>query len=226
MARTRFPKTKPLSKTFPLHRDKTYQSLTVEQQKFVYNIFLKPVTNWTNVQCYLDATTRNIKKSTANTYTSELLKTPKIIHCIKLLKLHYRRRLRLTPERILKEEASIALSRVGEFFDDNGYLICAPNKLPMHVQRAIKGFKRVRNDNTGIDRWEVELWDKGASLKRVQSLMGMNAPQQHKHKLGGSVAVEATIAPKVDLSGLSMDELQALKAIQEKLIPGTEEEEK
>ena len=137
MARTKYKKsdkTKDQKKHFPLWKDSIYQSLTVEHQNFVYNIFLQPLTGWKNYQCFQRATSRKIKKSTANTYTSELLKNPKIVHCIDKVKKHYRRQLRITPERILKEEASIAFSDIVEFFDDDGdavnFLACGTGAAP------------------------------------------------------------------------------------------------
>lgn len=211
--RRKYPKTKTSKKHFPLWQDRTYKSLSVEHQKFVYNIFLQPVTNWNNTQCYQDATTRTIKQSTAYTYASELLKNPKIKHCIEKVKKHYRRQLRITPERLLKEEAAIALSDIVEFFDDNGYLIEKPSKLPAHVRRAISGFRRVQIN--GVDRYEVTLWNKGDALKRLHAINGTNAAKQYN--IAGTVAVDATINTHIDLSELTDDELRQLKTIQSKI---------
>lgn len=200
---------------FPLYKDKIYNSLTPEQQKFVYNIFLQPVTNWSNTQCFQDATTRDIMQSTAYTYACELLKNPKIVHCVEKVKKHYRRQLRITPERILKEEASIAFSDVAKYFDENGYLIHNPAKLPSVIRRAISSVKRVSNNKTGQERYEVTLWNKGDSLSRLQKVMGMNSPTEHK--IAGDINTTTTVIHKIDLSSLSDYDISVLKDVQKKL---------
>ena len=118
-------------------------------------------------------------------------------------------------ERILKEEASIAFSDVAKYFDENGYLIRNPAKLPSVIRRAISSVKRVSNNKTGQERYEVTLWNKGDSLSRLQKVMGMNSPTEHK--IDGNMQVETTVVHRIDLSSLSEYDISVLKDVQKKL---------
>lgn len=193
MGRTTKPKPKqqPSSfRSFPLHDDPIFNELTAKQKKFVYNIFLQPITQWSNAQCYADAydfddydNLDEVHKNQCYSGASVNIRKPKISHCIAKIREAYHTELYTNADRILREEASIAYSDPAEFFDEDGYLILPIHKLPMQVRKSISGFEVIESPRTGITKYKVTLWNKGQSLGRLQSIAGMNAAQ--KHELSG-----------------------------------------
>lgn len=209
--------------SFPLAGNPLYLSLTPNQKRFVYNIFQKPITHWTNGRCYADAMGRPKATNSDNVEACRNLKKVKIQECIRLLKDAYSKSLHVTTERILEEESYIAYSDISEFFDKEDRLITNPTKLPEAARRAVSSF-REKYDSRGNIYYEVALWSKGNSLKRLQSILGMNSPQQFsvngKITHGGKVEHVMT----VDLSILKDKEIKYLDTIARKL--QTQEETK
>lgn len=203
MARTTKPKTikpktrKPLKKErvknslidksnygneFPLKDDPEFNELTYREKRFIYNIFLKPITNWSNGKAYSEAYD-NPNLNTSYVEASKLIKNPKISKFLDKIKEKYNTELYTSADKILKEEANIAYSDPGELFDENGDLILPINKLPERVRKSIKGFEVIENRYRNSTRYKVTLWDKGASLGRLSSIAGLNAPS--KYELSG-----------------------------------------
>jgi len=85
----------------------------------------------------------------------------------------------ITTERVFREERRLAFSDLRQIFD--GETTIPPGDLPDDIARAIAGVKvRTRNygDGESETTYEYKLWDKGAALRRVESLLGMNAPAE------------------------------------------------
>jgi phage terminase small subunit len=98
-------------------------------------------------------------------------------------------------ERVLKEEARIALSDIRLLFDDN--IPIAPSDLPEDVARALSSIKINKRNNTGSDgiekngtTVEYRFWDKGAALGRLEKLLGM-----HTKKVDLNIKNETEVTP-------------------------------
>lgn len=201
--------------TFPLATDPKFLELTPKQQAFVHNVFLQPVSGWTNAKVY--RVSHGIEKTPQNSSTTvhsgqywKLLRHPKIEPFIHRIKKHYANKLGVTAERILREEATIAFSDIAQFFDSSGHLLVHPSKLPAKVRRAISSVKAVHNKNGSIT-YEVQLWNKGAALQRLENLLGMNAPQ--KHEVSGPDGGPIEISARYDFSILSVEEKRTLHTL-------------
>ncbi len=101
----------------------------------------------------------------------------------------------ITAERILEEEARIALSDIRQLF--NGNIPIAPSNLPEDVARALSGIrikKRTITGSDGVDKvetiYECRFWDKGAALGRLEKLCGM-----HTEKVDLNIKNETEVTP-------------------------------
>ena len=75
----------------------------------------------------------------------------------------------LTVEKLIKEEQLIAFSNVQEYFEQNRMKL--PGEWPESVARAVKSFEIT--DTLSGPKIKITLWDKGASLDRLEKYMGM-----------------------------------------------------
>lgn len=162
---------------FPLTNDPAFGRLNHRQRKFVYNIFLQPITQWSNGKCYSDAYD-NPNMDVCYQCALENLRKPDIAACVAKIREAYHSELYTNADRILREEASIAYSDPAEFFDKDGHLVLPIHKLPMQVRKSISGFEVIESPRTGTIRYKVTLWNKGQSLGRLQSVAGMNAAKK------------------------------------------------
>lgn len=167
---------------FPLKNNPEFNKLTYREKRFIYNIFLKPITNWSNGKAYSEAYD-NPNLNTSYVEASKLIKNPKISKFLEIIRESYNTELYTNADKILKEEANIAYSDPGELFDEDGDLILPIKKLPERVRKSIKGFEVIENRYLNTTRYKVTLWDKGASLGRLESISGINAPK--KYELSG-----------------------------------------
>jgi len=87
----------------------------------------------------------------------------------------------VTKGRILQEEACLAFYDASEVFDPQGHMISNPRLLPEALRRSIKEIKgrqkwlNTANGGNGAFGWEIEykFQDKGASLNRLEHILGM-----------------------------------------------------
>lgn len=220
--RTR-PPANGFQKSFPLTKDSDFLNLTVEERRFVYNIFLKPKTKWSNARCYKDAYLRDVMNyNTAANAADRLLKKAKISKCVKKLQRYEIQKLNITTARILREEARLAFVDITDIFDDDGALIINPKDLPIEVRKSISSIEQIDSFVPGEKRYKIKFWDKGAALKRLQSIKGLNAPS--KHELSGPngkpLELNHTFA-ELDLSVLSDSELSTLIELTTKIRRGS-----
>jgi hypothetical protein len=75
----------------------------------------------------------------------------------------------LTIEKIIAEEQVIAFSNVQEYFDKNR--MKPPHEWPEHIARAVQSYEVT--DTLAGPKIKIKLWDKGASLDRLEKYMGM-----------------------------------------------------
>lgn len=225
MPRTKSPKHKSYNGPFPLQKDKTFLSLTPKQQKFVYNIYLKPTSGWSNAYCYANAYGHEVDVAQHSACASENLNKPKIAYCVQILKEQHAANLGYSAARVLEEIGHLALSDIAEYFDENGYLTTNPKDLPESVRRAIQSISKVYDKN-GDPKWEVKLWSKPEALKLLTKINGMDAPK--KVELSGPggkpIQVNQNITHSLDLSGLDDDEMDILLKLVERNETTTEKE--
>lgn len=211
MARTKDPK---YNHNFPLTDDPDFLALSPQKQKFIYLYYLKPINNWNNARIWKTAFNREyVKDISAWARVSELVKNSKIAPLIKRITKYRVEQLNITAERILAEESYIAFSDFGDLFDENGVSLVNPKEMPEHIRRAIKSVEEI---TVGLQtRYRVTLWSKSEALKRLQTIMGMQAPKKHEltGKDGKPLSMEHTITHKIDLSDLSDDELSVLEKL-------------
>ena len=215
MARTKPKiKNKDYNGPFPLQDDPTFLSLIPNQQRFVYNLFLQPVSGWSNSKCYAEA--NSIEDiTTIYSTASEYLRKPKIAYCVNKLRTEHTANLGYSTERILQEVAHLALSDLAEYFDEDGYLIVNPRDLPPAARRALSGITK-SYDNEGNPRWKVTMWSKPEALKMMIGLKGMNTAQKVEISGPGGKPIEHKVTHSADLSGLSNRELDVLVKLIEK----------
>ena len=92
----------------------------------------------------------------------------------------------VTAERVLKEEACLAYSDIGEIFD--GETLIPVNQIPEDIRRAISSVKVNTKTFKGETEttYEYRFWDKGAALKRLEKHLGM---YEDKTEVDNSVKV-------------------------------------
>lgn len=208
-------RTKPPSRypSFPLYKDKDYLSLNDKQQAFVFGMFLKPLTGKLNYQIHQEVYGVKKKRSTSDVGASMLIhRNQRIKRCLsKLAKIQFDK-LEVTSQQVLREERTIAFSDVAELFDENGYLIKKPQDLPERVRRAISSITEVM-DKAGNIRYTIKLWSKGDSLKRIQKMKGMEAPEKHEITGPNGGPIQVTTTSEYDFDTLSDDELITFKQL-------------
>lgn len=193
---------------FPLQGDKDFEACNIRQQKFIINVFLQQATNWSNAECYRQAYGRpNMKTEVASVNCNQLLKLPKISRCVKKIKHYYYGRFQATIESVLEEEAMLAKSDITDFLDDDGYLTRNPKDLPPAVRRSISAIEIIKTKYG--KKYRVSLWNKGQSLQRLQSILGMNAPT--KTITEGKIVEDHNF--NIDLTKLSDEQLKTLDNI-------------
>lgn len=104
-----------------------------------------------------------------------------------------------TKERVLQEETSIALSNIGQIFDENGK-IRELHDMPEELHAAIKRVKydkiRVGTDSHGNAIYEnhikeISFHDKGSALNRLEKFYGM---QEENKKTSNTLEIRAILA--------------------------------
>ena len=206
MPRTKLPAN--TNSEFPLTNDPLFLALPFKRQRFVYNIFLQPVTGWSNTKCYEKAYNVTNRKS-AGVEAHRLLNIPKIKACVDKIKQIYYTKMGFTTERILTELGAISYSDVGKYIDEDGLLIVNPKQLPEQARRAISGFEAVKQID-GTTRYKIRLWNKTEGLKQMIGVLGVSAPSKHEISGPNGTPIQHKVSHDIDLSGLSDEELNVL----------------
>ena len=211
--RTKAPRHFP---AFPLAGEPDFLSCTAKQQAFLFEYFMKPLTGKTNSECYMTAYGSTMKKSTSHSAASKLIHaTPKISRMIrKIAKVEFER-LRVSKQRIMNEEKTIAFSDIAELFDEHGCLVKNPTELPERVRRSISSITEITDKNGDI-RYTIKLWSKGDSLKRLQKMKGLYQPLQHVIQGPNGGPVKVKMESEYDFSILTDDELILFKKLLKK----------
>ena len=84
-------------------------------------------------------------------------------------------RVKVTKDRILQEEGTIAFHDIGQLFNPDTGELCGVHELPEDVRRAIASIKVSEREVAGVKTksYEIKLNDKGGSLNRLEKCFGM-----------------------------------------------------
>lgn len=150
-------------------------------------------------------------KVTARAGSARLFARPHVQAAV--MKALNKRKLRtqIDQDRVLIEESFIAFADPGDYFDKDGKLIPV-NKLPAKARRALASVKvNTFTYKNGKKKEEVEykFWDKGGSLKRVGTHLGM-FPSIHRHTGADGGPIEWSETP-MDIGKLK----EAIKRVSE-----------
>lgn len=106
------------------------------------------------------------------------------------------KKLEISTERVLQEDARIAYSDIGELF--NGPTLIPPADLPENVRRAVSSVK-VTERKSGEDSfervYEYKFWDKGRAIERLDKHLGV-FEKDNKQKTDPLVDVLKEIAKR------------------------------
>lgn len=184
MARTTKPKPKSKDKDyngpFPLAEDPDFLKLNPKQQKFVYNMFLQPISKWSNGKCYSDAYNQK-KMDIAKANAHDLVITNRYVSiCIDKLRKLYRENLAFEAEDTLSRMGKLSQSDITDFFTRDGKLITNPNEWPEEIKPCVSGFQVINIDpNTGKPTsYKITLWSKLEAEKIGTQVAGTNSPKK------------------------------------------------
>jgi len=229
MARTTPPTT--YNHDFPLVRDRDFLNLSAKRRRFVYNYYLKPFTNWSDAACYKDAYCRpDMAQYNAANLACQLKKTKRVSKVLNKLEQIQLDQMGVTAQRLILEEQAIAHSDIVDLFDEDGDLVCHPNRIPEQIRRAISGFEVTEDPISGAKKYKFKLWNKGDALKRLEAIKGIGSTKKLELSGPGGAPIETSIKHSIDISVIDTDSLQTLVRIcdtyfpQHKQIEGEEEE--
>lgn len=182
-------------KGFPFFKDPDFQKLTPLRQRFILAYTLKDLNGFTLYNCYKfaknDFSARTLTSSIA---ASNLKRRPimkKFLDQIDWMRVED---MGFSAQRILEEEAALAYSDVTEFLDEDGLVPLQNLKdLPKQIRRAIKSVE-VTQLQDGSTRYKINVWDKGASLGRLEKIKGMQIDKVEYE--GKSVNIKTETDPK------------------------------
>ena len=203
-----------------LHKDKVYLRMTPLERRFIYYLYVQEAKTWTNSKTYKKAYKKpdDFPNGQAATRYYELMQKKHIQHCRGLVMKHIQRKYDKIPQRVIQEETAIAFADIAKFFDAEGHLLIHPSRLPQKVRAAIASLKSTHLKNGNVV-YEVSLWNKGASLARLESIFGMNqADKVEVSGPGGGPIKNANLNVNMnyDVSLLSYDDKRTLMQLLEK----------
>ena len=165
--------------SFPFFNDPKFLILKETHRRFILAYMLKDAYGFNYEQCYRFAaknyeTTIASAKSSAATWR----KYPAVRYFLDKLDWMRLEALGYSTAKIIAEEASLSYSDITDYLDENG-LFCGSSlkELPPKVRRCIKSFEILEHfDKQGnpVKKYRIQLWDKGASLQRMQKMKGLH----------------------------------------------------
>jgi len=166
-------------KTSPAKKRKPTKRGLTEKEKVFAEAYM--VNGFNATRAYLKAYPKTKNENLAAVKGHTLLRKGKVAEYLDKRKAELRERAKIDEDRILKEEACLALLDIGKLFGDDGTLV-APNELPEEVRRAVSSVQItetvVEGEVTGR-KFRYKFWDKGKSLERVSRMLGL-----YKDRLG------------------------------------------
>lgn len=171
-------------KEFPLFNDPVFNKLNHRQKRFVYYIFLQPVTNWSKGKCYQEAYD-NSNMNACYTGAVNNLRKPMIKHCVDQLKELFKKSLQFEAGDTLSRMKCVVNADIRKLFHEDGRLILNPYEWPDGIHKYVKGFNPIKFDpETGKPySMKIELKDALAAEKIGIEVAGTKSSQ--KHELSG-----------------------------------------
>ncbi len=168
---------------FPFFKDPDFKELPILYQRFIMGYSLKDLKGFFLYDCYKFANQKyDMQKISAAVGANNCLNNPKIKPFLKKIDWMRVERMGFTAERILEEESALAYSDITNYLDEDG--LCPVKnlkELPAPIRRAIKSFEIVEVESEDKDgkthttkKYKLKVWDKGASLNRLQRVKGMH----------------------------------------------------
>lgn len=200
--------------------DPVYLGMTSYERRFIYFLYVQEAKNWTNSKTYRMAYKKpdTYPTNQAAVRYREVMKRKHIRHCRKLVMHHIQKQYDRIPQRVIEEETSIAFADIAKFFNRAGHLTVHPSKLPPKVRAAIASMKSTHLKN-GSTVYEISLWNKGASLARLESIFGMNSADKVEVSGPGGGPIRSksvNLNLNYDVSLLSYEDKRALMQLLEK----------
>lgn len=172
-------KGKKAVKGCPFVDDPEFMALTLLQQRFIYFYGFKNLAGWTWDKCYDIASPKDCTHQSARVGGIRMMKHEKVKPFLEKWHRIFVERMSMEVDRILQEELSLAYSNLVDYLDENGLIDPKEfKKLPRTVTAAAKSLEIIENPQTGEIKYKIGLWDKSASLARLQKIKGMHAPDQ------------------------------------------------
>lgn len=189
-------------KAFPLADDPDFLKLKVEHQRFLMAYTLKDLAGFHEYDCYKFAynlfdenrTVINMSVSTTRLKKHPIVK--KLMEKIDWMRIEA---MGFTAQRIIEEETALAYSDITDFLDADGLFSGNLKNLPGPVRRTIKEFEivtTVNSDGEEIRKYKLKLWDKGASLSRMQKVKGMHTENLNVSGGTTNLSIKADADPK------------------------------
>lgn len=164
--------------TFPFFDDPKFVKMKAQHQRFLLAYTLKDTYGFTYEQCYRFAARNYITNSSnAKASANHFKNVIDVKYFIEKLDWMRLESLGYSASKIIEAEAGLSYSDITEYLDDDG-CFCGKSlkELPEKVRRAIKSFEVLEHfDKQGnkVKKFRIQLWDKGASLQRMQKMKGM-----------------------------------------------------
>jgi hypothetical protein len=162
---------------FPFFTDPKFLELTPIQQKLILAMSLKDVYGFRLYDAYRFATGVTGTNKGDIQKCSSMLKATGVKHFLDKLDMIRLESLGFSTLGIIQAEAEISYSDITNYMDEDNCIIGELKALPENVRRAIKSFEVLEHlDKQGepVRKVKVTLWDKGASLHRLEKIKGMH----------------------------------------------------
>ncbi len=164
---------------FPFADDPKFLALGVKYQRFLLAYMLRDMYGFNFGECYRFAS-HNYTSTNPNVarMALEWKKVPVVKYFIEKLDYYFLEALGYSVANIIEAEIGLAYSDITDYLDDDGCFTGESlKKLPSRVRRCIKSFEVLEHqDKQGnpVKKYRLQLWDKGASLYRMQKMQGLH----------------------------------------------------
>lgn len=192
----------------PFLDDPQFLKLNPVQQRLLLAYSLRGVYGFRLSDAYIFASGRrrgDVTQQSAAKSARGILNSPRMQPFINKLEILQIENLGFTTNKIIQAEMEIAYSDLTEYLDEDGCFNGNLKDMPQNLRRAIKEIEIIEHqDRQGnpVKKYKLKLWDKGASLQRMQKIKGMH------------VDVAETTSKTVNISG-EMSSVDAAKAYQD-----------
>lgn len=167
------------SDNFPFFNNPKFMELKPLHQRYILAYTLKDLYGFRQEDMYrFAARNYTTTKGSAKASAAGLKKNVNIKYFLDKLDWIRLEGLGYSTAKIIEAEAELSYSDITDYLDDDGCFTGSSLKeLPSAARRAIKSFEILEHiDKQGkpVKKFKIQLWDKGASLQRMQKMKGMH----------------------------------------------------